>query len=220
MRTSDYHNTHGLDGYLRATQTGELMHFRFERGTTKIHVTGMIGEHQVEGYLEVTEREGTTANDPLDRTLSLVLPGMTSAMPRSHSRQVAEGPFDPFKNHPAFQADLQRPQPTDENTTTEIAKTRPNNVFDMLDGTKEVVAERPSRTDDTVYPDPGQMTPQIERMPTKSNDELTILDSPDGERELIEAGQVEDPGVDTTVDVSEASTQPAEEKRAGKKSRR
>lgn len=226
MRTSDFHETHGLSGYLRSTQTGELIHFRFERGTTKLHMSGIIGEHAVEGFLEVIPRVDLVKDDPLDRELVLNLPGDVAVVPRKHRAHVAKGvgdltAYDPFKNHPAYQADLQRPQVKDENTAPEIANDRPKTVFDLLDGTQETAEGRPSKTDNSVFPNPREMTPERSRLETKSNEELTIQDH-EAEREPLITEPMSDPGVDVSSAVVEQAVETAkvEEKRTGKKGNR
>lgn len=69
MKLTAYKAAHGLDGVLASKATGERVHFRFERGQTRVPLILTIGGFQLEAALEL---EPATGDDQVDLRLVLV----------------------------------------------------------------------------------------------------------------------------------------------------
>jgi hypothetical protein len=194
----------------------------------------MMGEHAVEGFLEVLPRN-VMKEEPHDQMLQLVLPGGETMVPRNTRATKAAGvgdltEYDPFKNHSAYQADLARPHkdPVEE-AKAAMSNDPTEKPFEMLDGTVEMAVNKPTRVDDKTFPKFNEVVPPPVNtaedpnrgaVPTYDQETLTeMADGPPG-REYLDQAAIEQAGAGALEALtSKAAAQPIE-KQADKSSKK
>jgi hypothetical protein len=75
MKQSAFHDSHGLNGSLRLTSTGESFNFQFPKGENRLHVQCNVGGHVSDAYLVVEKNPMGHSEDPRDMRLTLIVQG-------------------------------------------------------------------------------------------------------------------------------------------------
>jgi hypothetical protein len=89
MKLSTQHATSGLSGHIRSVQTGEMAHFQFARGTTKIPFEVQLGDKRLEVYLRIEAVPTDSSADDLDLELLLRAPDVAATPALDYVPKVA-----------------------------------------------------------------------------------------------------------------------------------
>lgn len=89
MKLSVQHDTAGLAGHIRSTQTGEVLHFQFpKRGNNQIPFEIVMGDKRLEVFLRI-EKVETDKGDDLDMELTLRAPDVAVAASLDYVVKIA-----------------------------------------------------------------------------------------------------------------------------------
>lgn len=89
MKLSVQHDTSGLAGNIRSTQTGEVLHFQFpKRGNNQIPFEIVLGDKRLEVFLRI-EKVDTDGSDDLDMEVTLRAPDVATPASLDYVPKVA-----------------------------------------------------------------------------------------------------------------------------------
>jgi len=89
MKVSVRHDTAGLAGHIRSTQTGEVLHFQFpKRGNNQIPFEIVMGDKRLEVFLRI-EKVETDGSDDLDMEITLRAPDVATPASLDYVRKIA-----------------------------------------------------------------------------------------------------------------------------------
>ena len=89
MKVSVQHETSGLAGHIRSTQTGEVVHFQFaKRGNNQIPFEIVMGDKRLEVFLRI-EKVETDGSDDLDMEITLRAPDVATPASLDYVRKIA-----------------------------------------------------------------------------------------------------------------------------------
>ena len=88
MKFSALYESGGLTGYIRSVQTGEFVHFTFDKPRTSLPFEVSIGGRRLEAFLRVVRIEAD-AGDEIDMELVLRVPDVATAEALDYVPKVA-----------------------------------------------------------------------------------------------------------------------------------
>jgi hypothetical protein len=73
MKLSEYHSSHGLQGQLKLTQTGQTFDFRFHKGEDRLHIKAIIAGVHTDAWLVAEKIPTENPDDMRDMRLTVLV---------------------------------------------------------------------------------------------------------------------------------------------------
>lgn len=175
MKFSSQYESGGLTGYIRSVQTGEYMHFTFNKPRTSLPIEVSIGGRRLEAFLRIVKVE-TDEGDDIDLELVLRAPDVATTDALDFVPKVA-----PPVNGGRIDVDgaAMSPLSADAAVSEPVAESAPTEVKDPVLAQPEVTALPEVSSDplplNEVNVEPGAEEDMIGDAPSKDDHPATQI---------------------------------------------